>query len=130
MFKRFLAFLEKCKGFEEDCKRFIIMAGEGNRIQVDYDIIRPFFLRTISTKKGSEVLKLFEQLRKNLTQSKHGSKAEEQIQAVKHDFYNGLIKDLIAAKSFDLAQVIYSEKLKDKLDATTQDYIIGLEIYG
>lgn len=59
-FKNFVLFLERCKGFEEDAKRFIVLTAETKHVQVDYDLLRPLFLRTIKNKTGNEVLKLFE----------------------------------------------------------------------
>jgi hypothetical protein len=69
-FKNFVLFLERCKGFEEDAKRFIVLTAETKHVQVDYDLLRPLFLRTIKNKTGNEVLKLFEQFRKNLKLNK------------------------------------------------------------
>jgi hypothetical protein len=69
-FKSFVLFLERCKGFEEDAKRFIVLTSETKQVQVDYDLLRPLFLRTIKNKTGNDVLKLFEQFRKNLKLNK------------------------------------------------------------
>ena len=44
----------------------MVLAQEQSRIQVDYELLRPLFLRTIKHKKGTDVLKLFEQFRKTL----------------------------------------------------------------
>lgn len=59
-FKSFVLFLERCKGFEEDAKRFIALTSESTKVQVDYDLLKPLFLRTIKNKTGNDVLKLFE----------------------------------------------------------------------
>lgn len=59
-FKSFVLFLERCKGFEEDAKRFIALTSESTKVQVDYDLLKPLFLRTIKNKSGNDVLKLFE----------------------------------------------------------------------
>jgi len=69
-FKSFVLFLERCKGFEEDAKRFVVLTSETKHVQVDYDLLRPLFIRTIKNKTGNEVLKLFEQFRKNLKLNK------------------------------------------------------------
>jgi hypothetical protein len=55
-FKDFVLFLERCKGFEEDAKRFIIMTHETRNVQIDYPLLRPMFLRAIKNKTGNDVL--------------------------------------------------------------------------
>lgn len=107
-FKDFLQYLDKCKGFEDDSKRFVVLAAESRTIQVDYNIVRPFFLNIFESKKGQEVLKLFEQVRKNLKSP--SSKGKDTLKDVRKDFYDGLIADLIEVKAFELAQIIFSEK--------------------
>ena len=52
--------MEKCKGYEEDAKRFIFLIPETENLDFTYDLIRPIFVRTIKNKSGNEVLKLFE----------------------------------------------------------------------
>jgi hypothetical protein len=47
VFKKFVLFLERCKGYEEDAKRFISLTTENRHVQVNYDLLRPLFLRTI-----------------------------------------------------------------------------------
>lgn len=59
-------FLERCKGYEEDAKRFLFLSNETNNIQMDYKMVRPLFKRTMTYKSAQDVLKLFEQFRKNL----------------------------------------------------------------
>ena len=51
-FKKFVLFLEKCKGFEEDAKRFVILTGDTSQVQCDYELLRPLFLRAIKHKTG------------------------------------------------------------------------------
>ena len=69
-FKQLILFLERCKGYEEDAKRFVMLSTETKNIQVDYEMLRPLFLRTIKNKKSNDVLQLFEQLRKNMKLNK------------------------------------------------------------
>lgn len=59
-FKEFVLFLERCKGFEEDAKRFVILTSETKHVQADYSMLRPLFMRAIRNKTGNDVLKLFE----------------------------------------------------------------------
>ena len=134
-FKRFVLFLERCKGFEEDAKRFVAITAETSHLEADYALLRPFFMRAMRYKKDADVLKLFEQFRKNLKLNK-GKKAlpagekTELLRAVKREFYDGLIKDLMDRKSYETAQVIYGEKKREKFKVTIDDMMIGLEIFS
>ena len=81
------------------------------------------------------MLKLFEQFRKNLKLNKsHISlKSEEKsarLKEIKKGFYDGLIEDLLQKDAYKLAQVIYSEKKRDKFKATINDHLIGLKIFS
>lgn len=114
-------YLDQCKGFEEDAKKFVALAQESSDIQVDYDLLRPLFMRTIRHKKGTDVLKVFEQFRKTLKINKHSatfkdSSADDKtsmLKALKKAFYDGLIKDLINNNGETIANVIREEKIKD-----------------
>ena len=66
-FMKFIMFMEKCKGFEEDAKKFYLLTSQSSHLQIDYEMVRPMFVRIIKNKGGPEVMKLFEQLRKNIT---------------------------------------------------------------
>ena len=59
-FKDYVMFLERCKGYEEDAKRYVTLAHDTEHIQIDYAMLQGLFLRSIQTKTGPEVLKLFE----------------------------------------------------------------------
>jgi len=52
--------LEKCKGYEEDAKRFIFLTPETDNIDFNYKLVRPIFMRNMRFKTGNEVLQLFE----------------------------------------------------------------------
>ena len=69
-FQDFVLFLERCKGYEEDSKRFIFLTAETETLDFSYDLVRPIFLRNMSLKTGNEVLQLFEQIRKNIRLNK------------------------------------------------------------
>jgi len=58
--------MEKCKGFEEDAKKFLILTQQSSFLQIDYEMIRPMTIRIIKNKGGPEVMKFFEQIRKNI----------------------------------------------------------------
>mmetsp|Transcript_14497 Transcript_14497/g.18291 ORF Transcript_14497/g.18291 Transcript_14497/m.18291 type:complete len:281 (+) Transcript_14497:1931-2773(+) len=128
-------FLERCKGYEEDAKRFLFLSAETNDIQMDYPMVRPLFQRAMTYKTAQDVLKLFEQFRKNLKlnrQSKTMESAErsKKLKGLKKDFYDGLIRDLLGKKAHQLAQVIYGEKKREKFDVTIHDQLIGFEIFS
>lgn len=104
-FQRFVMFLERCKGYEEDAKRFVFLTNETEVRQMDYEMVRPLFQRTIEYKTPQEVLKLFEQIRKNLKLNKSSKKLDTKAQntalaSLRKDFYDGLIRDLLAKKAF------------------------------
>jgi hypothetical protein len=46
-FQKFVLFLERCKGYEEDAKRFIQLIPETENLDFTYDMIRPIFLRSM-----------------------------------------------------------------------------------
>ena len=51
-----IMFLESCKGYEEDAKRFIFLTSETETLDFSYDLVRPIFLRNLGLKTGNEVL--------------------------------------------------------------------------
>jgi len=55
-FRKFILFIERCKGYEEDAKRFIFLSSETENLEISYETVRPIFLRTLSSKTGNEVL--------------------------------------------------------------------------
>ena len=84
-------------------------------------MLRPLFLRTIKHKTGNDVLKLFEQFRKNLKLNKSNTdlspeERNKKLKAIKIEIYDGLIKDLLNVKAFALCQIIYSEKMREKFE--------------
>ena len=128
-------FLERCKGYEEDAKRFIFLTSETETLDFSYDLVKPIFLRNMSMKTGNEVLQLFEQIRKNIklnksTKSLQPSEKHELLQAKKRDFYDGLLKDLIKQQAYGLAQIVYSEKMREKFESNIDDQLTGLEIFA
>jgi len=72
-FIQFVKFMERCKGFEEDAKKFYILIGESSHLQVDYEMIRPLVIRLMKRQGGGEVMKFFEQLRKKIVLNKSWS---------------------------------------------------------
>lgn len=132
-FQDFVLFLERCKGYEEDSKRFIFLTAETETLDFSYDLVRPIFLRNMSLKTGNEVLQLFEQIRKNIRLNKAAQASPEKaelLNAKKREFYDGLLKDLISKKAFDLGQIVYSEKQREKFEQTISDQLTGLEIFS
>lgn len=113
----------------------MVLTSETKHVQADYDLLRPLFIRTIKNKTGNEVLKLFEQFRKNLKLNKASSELspEERVLKLKNikcDIYDGLIKDLLQVKAYALSQVIFVEKMREKYEVTVQDHLTGLEIFA
>jgi len=84
------------------------MTGDTSNIQMDYELLRPFFKRQIQYATGQEVLKLFEQFRKNLklnTSWKDADAADKAaaLKDIKCGVYDGLIEDLLHVKAYQLA---------------------------
>lgn len=107
-FQKFVLFLERCKGYEEDAKRFIFLASETETLDFSYGTVKPIFLRTLTSKSANEVLQLFEQFRKNIKLNRsfrHLSPQEktDALAAKRREFYDGLLKDLIERRAFGLA---------------------------
>ena len=81
-----------------------MLSTETETIQVDYTMLRPLFLRTMKNKTKNDLLQLFEQLRKNVKLNKSdvslsADLKSKKLQELKQDFYDGLIADLLQAKS-------------------------------
>lgn len=134
-FMKFIMFLERSKGFEEDAKKFMILSQQSTSIQIDYEMVRPYVQRTMKKKGGPEIIKFFEQLRKNikLNQSWEGKEQKEKnamLEKIRKEFFDGLIKDLMRNGSHTLAEVVMDEKLKEKFPVTVEDDLLGLQIYA
>jgi len=98
-------FLERCKGYEEDAKKFLFLSSETEDIQVTYKMVQPFFQRAMQYKTAQDVLKLFEQLRKNLKLNKasktmEASEKGSKLKELKKEFYDGLIGDLLKKEAY------------------------------
>ena len=40
---KFLLFMERCKGYEEDAKKFLMLVpSKSSHLQIDYDMCQPF----------------------------------------------------------------------------------------
>ena len=134
-FINFVMFMEKCKGFEEDAKKFLLLSNQSSHLQISYQMIRPFVIRIMKNKGGPELIKLFEQLRKNILMNKSWDKKEPKERgrvqkALRKDFYDGLIGDLMENESYTLAEIVMAEKVKEKFEVTENDELIGLNIYS
>lgn len=132
---KFVMFMESCKGFEEDAKKFYFLTSESSHLQLNYELIRPMAQKIIKNKTGPEIMRFFEQCRKNITLNKVNSKlppAEKSamLKDLKKNFYDGLIGDLMINKCFELAEIVMAEKVKEKFPITENDEIIGLNIYA
>ncbi len=56
IFQEFVLYMEKCKGYEEDAKRFIFLTSETEDLDFSYELVRPIFLRNMTHKTGNDVL--------------------------------------------------------------------------
>lgn len=91
------------------------------------------FIRTIKYKGGQEVMKLFEQIRKNINLNKKNIKSDDKAnlhKSIRKEFYDGLISDLMNNKSYELSEIVMAEKLKEKFSETVNDELLGLNIYA
>jgi len=59
-FMKFVMFMEKCKGFEEDAKKFLFLTQRSSHLQIDYDMIKPMAIRMMRNRGGPETMKFFE----------------------------------------------------------------------
>lgn len=136
----FVLYLESCKGFEEDAKRFLFSCSQTDYMQLSYKTLRPIFMRTLAMKSKAEVLKLFEQSRKNLVvntsiqvvvdEGKEAPSEDQRLEKLRVDFYDGILTDLVELKKYDLAQIIYFEKANEGLEVTFEDELRGLKIFA
>lgn len=70
-------------------------------------MLRPLFLRTIKNKTGADVLKLFEQFRKNIKLNKTNellpnAEKGKTLKDIKLGIYDGLVADLMGARAYQL----------------------------
>lgn len=98
-------------------------------------MIKPMVNRLIIHKGGPEIMKLFEQLRKNINLNKSWEKKDkkegyDELRRIKKEFYDGLIHDLMKHKAFTLAEIVMAEKLKEKFDINISDELIGLNVFS
>ena len=128
-------YLERCKGFEQDAKKFLYTTANSKFLQMNYDLVRPLVQRTVQLKKKQEVLQLFEQIRKNLklNASWEGVAEDERKKALKDlkgEFYTQFIDDLMAMDKYELAEMIMAEKVKDRYPMLEHDELVMVNIYG
>ena len=81
------------------------------------------------------MIKFFEQLRKNIVLNQSWNKAEtgeknRELRRVRKEFFDGLIIDLMKNESYTLAEIVMSEKLKEKFQVTVGDELIALNVFA
>lgn len=86
-------------------------------------------------KTGNDILKLFEQFRKNIKLNKASKELSStdkalKLQTIKKDFYDGLLKDLLEHQAYTVALLVYSEKLREKFESTITDQLTGIQIFA
>ena len=74
-------------------------------------------------------MKLFEQVKKNIQLNK-ASSHQVSLKELKRDFFDGMIRDLMRNKCYELSEIVMAEKIKEKFDKTVNDEVIGLNIYA
>ncbi len=52
------------------------------------------------------------------------------MKELKRDFFDGMIRDLMKNKCYELSEIVMAEKIKEKFDKTVNDEIIGPNIYA
>jgi hypothetical protein len=92
-------------------------------------------LRLLKHKTGNDVMKLFEQLRKNINHNrswdkKAGADKSRELKRLKKEFYDGLLEDMMKFKEFYLAEIVMAEKLKEKFVHEKDDELIELKVYS
>jgi hypothetical protein len=92
-------------------------------------MVQPLVLRTILHQSGNDVLKLFEQVKKNIQLNKSKSHPRS-LKEIKREFFDGMINDLMKYKCYELSEIVMAEKIKEKFEKTVTDEIIGLNIYA
>jgi len=103
-------------------------------MEVNYQLVRPLFQKTIRVKTGDDVLLLFEQLKEHirLNESTIDGLSAEEITAKRENitkgFFKGTMNDLIDANNFKVAQIIYEEYQKSGVKLLPEDLIVGLKI--
>lgn len=135
-FVEFVLFLERCKGYEEDAKKFLtVVAKESSHLQIDYDMCRSVVNRILTHKGGPELVKFFEQVRKNIVlntswDDKPANEKNAELKRVRKEFFDGLIGDLMTQEAFSLAEIVMAEKGKEKFAVTAHDELIAVNIYA
>jgi len=67
---KFIMFLEKSKGFEEDAKKFLLLTGNSSYLQIDYNMIRPMVIRLLKHQDPETLMSFFGNLSKNIQLNK------------------------------------------------------------
>lgn len=134
----FVLFLERCKGYEEDAKKFLtVVVKESSHLQIDYEMCRPVVNRILKHKGGPELVKFFEQIRKNIVLNANKAwndvpvaEKNTELKRVRKEFFDGLIGDLVQNESYALSEIVMAEKLKEKFVVTAEDELIAVKIYA
>lgn len=69
-FMKFVMYLEKSKGFEEDAKKFLLLTGNSSHLQIDYKMIKPMVIRLIKYQDPQTLMDFFNNLSKNIQLNK------------------------------------------------------------
>lgn len=88
-YQQLITYLESCKGFREDALRFV---SNISNIQIDYDLVRPLFIKAIRIRGEREVLSLLDFVQNELKVNRIAlpNINEEQVEELE----TKLVKDL------------------------------------
>lgn len=125
-------YLDRCKGLEKDTLRFMLAINDSEHIQMDWDFIKPFFIRALNFKKGKDILELFELIKGKMILNKKNSQLPDEEQkelltSIQTDFYRKLINELLDRKAFTVADIIYTE-YQTQIPQNDPNDLLGMKI--
>lgn len=131
-YMNFCLYLDRCKGLERETMRFMHAVNDTEHIQMDWDFVKPFFIRALNFKKGQDILELFEIIKGKLVLNKGNDKLpfderNEILRNIKTTFYRSLIQELLARKAFSIADIIYID-YKNQIPQIDPNDLLGVKI--
>lgn len=135
MYLEVIQYLESVKGLENDAKKFLFMARDSNQYQFCYAFARQFMRRTIAKKGTNETLKNFELCKKNLKVNSNipDKVIENELEfenKLKEEFYDGILSDLLEFSRFEMAKIVYGERMKEKIEFSEKTKLLGLKTFA
>lgn len=121
-FVTFYSSMDRVKGLEKDTVRFITAINDTKHIQLDWDLVKPWFMRALNFKNALEILQKFEQVRsKMVPNASHSHLSKEEYEKLANqmqiDFHTKFIHELLSKKAIEIAYKVYfSYKKEAKFD--------------